>query len=129
MPGAWMCRWCTTRLLSCSLPCSPSFAGVFKRSGASRTTREHKPPESDKSDVHNRGMMYGYARVSTDGQSVEAQVAALRAAGAVNVYREVASGAQTDRAQLRQGLARLAARAGRMGTRVGRAAPQHPRPR
>ena len=93
MPGAWMCRWCTTRLLSCSLPCSPSFAGVFKRSGASRTTREHKPPESDKSDVHNRGMMYGYARASTDGQSVEAQVAALRAAGAVNVYREVASGA------------------------------------
>ena len=36
-------------------------------------------------------------------------VAALTAAGAVKVYREVASGAQTDRAQLRQVLARLAA--------------------
>jgi DNA invertase Pin-like site-specific DNA recombinase len=67
-------------------------------------------------------MMYGYARVSTDGQSVEAQVAALRAAGAVNVYREVASGAQTDRAQLRQGLARLAAGAVRMVTRLDRLA-------
>jgi hypothetical protein len=47
--------------------------------------------------VHNRGMIYGYARVSTDGQSVEAQVAALTAAGAVKVYREVASGAKTAR--------------------------------
>ncbi len=54
-------------------------------------------------------MIYGYARVSTDGRSVEAQVAALTAAGAVKVYREVASGAKTDRAQLRQVLAKLAA--------------------
>jgi DNA invertase Pin-like site-specific DNA recombinase len=52
--------------------------------------------------VQNDGMIYGYARVSTDGQSVEAQVAALTAAGAVTVYREVASGAKTDRAQLRR---------------------------
>ena len=47
-------------------------------------------------------MIYGYARVSTDGQSVEAQVAALTAAGAAKVFREVASGAKTDRAQLRR---------------------------
>ena len=47
--------------------------------------------------VHNRGMIYGYARVSTDGQSVEAQVVALTAAGAVTVYREVASSAKTAR--------------------------------
>jgi DNA invertase Pin-like site-specific DNA recombinase len=52
-------------------------------------------------------MIYGYARVSTDGQSVEAQVAALTAAGAVKVYRETASGAKTDRARLRQVLAAL----------------------
>jgi DNA invertase Pin-like site-specific DNA recombinase len=45
-------------------------------------------------------MIYGYARVSTDGQSVAAQVAALTAAGAEKVFREVASGARTDRAQL-----------------------------
>jgi DNA invertase Pin-like site-specific DNA recombinase len=45
-------------------------------------------------------MIYGYARVSTDGQSVGAQITALTAAGAEKVYREVASGAKTDRAQL-----------------------------
>ena len=46
------------------------------------------------------GMIYGYARVSTDGQSVTAQVATLKAAGADKVFREVASGAKTNRAQL-----------------------------
>jgi DNA invertase Pin-like site-specific DNA recombinase len=52
-------------------------------------------------------MIYGYARVSTDGQSVAAQVAALQDAGAVKVFRETASGAKTDRAQLRKVLAAL----------------------
>jgi DNA invertase Pin-like site-specific DNA recombinase len=52
-------------------------------------------------------MIYGYARVSTDGQSVAAQVATLKAAGAEKTYREVASGAQTDRAQLRRVLGQL----------------------
>jgi DNA invertase Pin-like site-specific DNA recombinase len=46
-------------------------------------------------------MIYGYARVSTDGQSVAAQVAVLRAAGADKAFREVASGAKTDWSQLR----------------------------
>jgi predicted site-specific integrase-resolvase len=54
--------------------------------------------------VQNVGMIYGYARVSTDGQSVEAQVTALTDAGAEKVFREVASGAKTDRAQLRRKL-------------------------
>jgi hypothetical protein len=36
-------------------------------------------------------MIYGYARVSTDGQSVDAQVKQLRAAGAEKVFRETAS--------------------------------------
>ena len=49
-------------------------------------------------------MIYGYARVSTDGQSVAAQVKQLRAAGAEKVFRETASGAKTDRAQLRRAL-------------------------
>ena len=52
-------------------------------------------------------MIYGYARVSTDGQSVTAQVAALKKAGAGKVFREVASGAKTDRAQLRRLLDQL----------------------
>lgn len=47
-------------------------------------------------------MIYGYARVSTDGQSVAAQVAALTAAGAVKVFQETASGAKTDRRELRR---------------------------
>jgi DNA invertase Pin-like site-specific DNA recombinase len=67
-------------------------------------------------------MIYGYARVSTDGQSVEAQVTALRAAGAATVYREVASGAKTDRAQLCQVLAKLAAEDVLLVTRLDRLA-------
>ena len=51
-------------------------------------------------------MIFGYARVSTDGQSVDAQVKALRAAGAEKIFRETASGAKTDRAQLRRAIAR-----------------------
>ena len=52
-------------------------------------------------------MKYGYARVSTDGQSVDAQVRQLTKAGCKKVFREVASGAKTDRAQLRKVLAQL----------------------
>jgi len=51
--------------------------------------------------------IYAYARVSTDGQSVVAQVQALRAAGAEKVFKETASGAKIDRAQLRRALAAL----------------------
>ena len=42
-------------------------------------------------------MIYGYARVSTDGQTLDAQEAALRAAGAERVFAEKISGAVTDR--------------------------------
>src|SRR3712207_2431993 len=52
-------------------------------------------------------MIYGYARVSTDGQSVDAQVRQLTQAGCEKVYREVASGARADRAQLGRLLAAL----------------------
>jgi DNA invertase Pin-like site-specific DNA recombinase len=52
-------------------------------------------------------MIWGYARVSTDGQSLEAQVRQLRASGAEEVWRETASGAKTDRVQLRRVLAHL----------------------
>src|ERR1700724_3221293 len=47
-------------------------------------------------------MKYGYARLSSDGQSVDAQVRQLTKAGCKKVFREVASGAKTDRAQLRR---------------------------
>lgn len=52
-------------------------------------------------------MKYGYARVSTDGQSVDAQVRQLTKAGCSKVFRETASGAKTDRTQLRKALAAL----------------------
>jgi len=52
-------------------------------------------------------MIYGCARVSTDGQSLDTQVKQLRAAGAQKVFRETASGAQTDRPQLRRALSQL----------------------
>jgi DNA invertase Pin-like site-specific DNA recombinase len=67
-------------------------------------------------------MKYGYARVSTDGQSVAAQVAALKAAGAGQVFREVASGAKTDRAQLRKAIAALCTGDVLMVTRLDRLA-------
>src|SRR6516165_798762 len=67
-------------------------------------------------------MIYGYARVSTDGQSVAAQVAALNAAGAGKVFREVASGAKTNRTQLRKAIASLRAGDLLMVTRLDRLA-------
>jgi hypothetical protein len=57
--------------------------------------------------VHNKPVIYGYARVSTDGQSVDAQVRQLTKAGCTKVFRETASGAKTDRAELRKALAKL----------------------
>src|SRR3954454_15330875 len=44
--------------------------------------------------------IYGYARVSTDGQTLDAQIAPLKAAGAEKVFREKVSGARADRPEL-----------------------------
>jgi DNA invertase Pin-like site-specific DNA recombinase len=49
----------------------------------------------------------GYARVSTDGQSLTAQVAELKAAGCTEVFQEKESGAKSDRKQLARAIARL----------------------
>jgi DNA invertase Pin-like site-specific DNA recombinase len=45
-------------------------------------------------------MIIGYARVSTDGQTLDAQQTALTDAGAERIYAEKQSGAKTDRAAL-----------------------------
>jgi DNA invertase Pin-like site-specific DNA recombinase len=66
--------------------------------------------------------VYGYARVSTGGQSVDAQARQLRAAGAGKVFREVASGAKTDRPQLARIVSELAAGDVVMVTRLDRLA-------
>jgi DNA invertase Pin-like site-specific DNA recombinase len=52
-------------------------------------------------------MRVGYARVSTDGQSVDAQLQLLHQAGCERTFHETASGAKTARTQLRRCLSSL----------------------
>ena len=73
----------------------------------------------------NPATVCAYARVSTDGPRVDAQVRALRTAGAGKVFREVASGAKTDRPQLRRLLDQLDA--GRTSKVAGRRRARHSR--
>ena len=51
--------------------------------------------------------VYGYARVSTNGQTLASQDAQLHAAGAAKVYAEKLSGAKTDRPELAKVIRRL----------------------
>jgi len=67
-------------------------------------------------------MIHGYARVSTEAQDIGPQVKALRAAGAVNVFRDIASGAKADRKGLRKAVAALEAGDVLMVTRLDRLA-------
>jgi DNA invertase Pin-like site-specific DNA recombinase len=53
-------------------------------------------------------MKYGYARVSTIGQTLAAQLDQLKAEGCDKIYREKASGAQADRRELQRMLKALA---------------------
>src|SRR6516225_3771302 len=52
-------------------------------------------------------MIIGYARVSTDGQTLDAQQSVLRNAGAEKVFAEKISGAVTDRKALGKAIAAL----------------------
>ena len=52
-------------------------------------------------------MNYGYARVSTDHQSLGAQLEQLTAAGCTKVFQEKASGARGDRAALKRAINHL----------------------
>src|SRR5215475_4430464 len=66
--------------------------------------------------------VYGYARVSTNGQTLASQDAQLHAAGAAKVYAEKMSGARTDRPELAKLLKRLDAGDVLMVTRLDRLA-------
>ena len=67
-------------------------------------------------------MIYGYARVSTDGQTLDNQLASLKAAGADRVFAEKQSGAGSDRQQLAKAVASLAAGDMLLVTRLDRLA-------
>jgi DNA invertase Pin-like site-specific DNA recombinase len=51
---------------------------------------------------------YGYARVSTDGQSLAGQIAELKAVKCEKIFQEKISGARSDRKQLARLIAALA---------------------
>ena len=51
--------------------------------------------------------LFGYARVSTNGQDLSAQDAELIAAGCAKVFKEKVSGAKTDRPELAKAISRL----------------------
>jgi DNA invertase Pin-like site-specific DNA recombinase len=61
--------------------------------------------------THKEGIdmtrLFGYARVSTDGQSLTSQIAELKAAGCTRIYQEKISGARSDRKQLAKLIADL----------------------
>lgn len=54
-------------------------------------------------------MIIGYARVSTDGQTLDSQIEHLTAAGCHKIFSETASGAKTERRELRRCIAALKA--------------------
>ena len=58
--------------------------------------------------MHNAGMIYGYARVSTAAQDETGQVRQLKAAGCEKVFREKITGTTADRPQLRALMKKLA---------------------
>jgi DNA invertase Pin-like site-specific DNA recombinase len=64
----------------------------------------------------------GYARVSTEGQTLESQIAALKAAGATRIYRETASGTKAERKELARALKFVAAGDTLLVTRLDRLA-------
>ncbi len=51
-------------------------------------------------ETHLQNRRLGYARVSTYGQTLDAQLEQLRAAGCTKIYREKVTGAHSDRRQL-----------------------------
>ena len=59
--------------------------------------------------MHNGGMIYGYARVSTDAQDLSNQVTQLKAAGCATIFREKMTGAHAERPQLKKLMSTLAA--------------------
>src|SRR5215469_17418540 len=77
--------------------------------------RKTKSPPSE-------GRRFGYARVSTYGQTLDAQLEQLKAQGCTKIYREKASGAQPARRELLRMLKNLVPRDVVTVTRIDRLA-------
>lgn len=73
---------------------------------------ESKPPSR----------LLGYARVSTQGQTLDAQLEQLRAAGCGHIYREKVTGTRADRRELQKLLRQLASGDVVVVTRIDRLA-------
>jgi DNA invertase Pin-like site-specific DNA recombinase len=58
-------------------------------------------------ELEQQMTMIGYARVSTDGQTLQAQTEALHQAGCARIFAEKISGAYSDRPQLAKAIAAL----------------------
>jgi DNA invertase Pin-like site-specific DNA recombinase len=69
---------------------------------------ETRAPIGTQDKGTTRMAIIGYARVSTDGQSLQSQTEALHAAGCGRVYSEKQSGTYTERPQLAKAIAALA---------------------
>jgi hypothetical protein len=65
--------------------------------------------------MHIAGMIYGYARVSTDAQDLTSQLAQRKAAGCETMFREKITGTTAERPQLRKLLATLSTHRERQG--------------
>jgi DNA invertase Pin-like site-specific DNA recombinase len=58
--------------------------------------------------IYSQNLCLGYARVSTYGQTLDAQLDQLRGAGCTKIYRETVTGARADRRELNKMLGKLA---------------------
>jgi DNA invertase Pin-like site-specific DNA recombinase len=71
-------------------------------------------------ETHSQKRLIGYARVSTTGQTLDAQLEQLKAEGCAKIYREKESGARDDRRELQRMLKDLAAGDVVIVTRINR---------
>ncbi len=78
--------------------------------------------------MHPQNRLLGYARVSTYGQTLDAQLDQLRGAGCAKIYREKVTGAHNDRRELLKMLDHLAPGDVVTVTRIDRLCAQHRRP-
>lgn len=88
------------RSLALSESWPPKLKTFANRAGASRANRLQLAKDMSETQPENRRL--GYARVSTYGQTLDAQLEQLRGDGCRTIYREKASGARPDRRELQR---------------------------